>query len=133
MGTNGDGQVILCVDDEATGLFVRKLFLESQGYRVFTAENGPDALALFAAEPIDLVILDYMMPGMKGDVVATKMKQLKAAVPILLLSAYIDLPHETLGPVDKYATKGESPTVLLEGIAELLKNGHPRPKTTSVK
>ena len=114
----GNGKVILCVDDEVTGLSVRKLILESQGYRVFTAENGPDALALFSSETIHLVILDYAMPGMDGGAVAEKMKHANPDVPIFMLSAYVDLPGETLALVDKSITKGEPPPVLLEAIAE---------------
>jgi CheY-like chemotaxis protein len=120
MANTSNGGIVLCVDDEALGLSVRKLLLEFKGYRVFTAENGPDALALFAAEPIDLVVLDFKMPGMNGDVVAERMKRLKPAVPILMLSAYVDLPRETLALVDKYVTKGEPPQVLLGFVAELL-------------
>jgi CheY-like chemotaxis protein len=111
---------ILCVDDETTGLSVRKMILESQGYRVVTAENGPDGLAIFSAEPIDLVVLDYRMPGMNGDVVAERMKHLKPFIPILMLSAYVDLPNETLALVDRYLTKGEGPLTMLKAVAELL-------------
>lgn len=110
----------MCVDDEAVGLSVRKMILESQGYRVFTAENGPDALAIFSAEIIDLVILDYCMPGMDGGVVAARMRAVKPAVPILMLSAYVDLPRETVALVDKTVTKGEPPPVLLGIIAHFL-------------
>lgn len=122
-----NGSVVLCVDDEALGLIVRKQVLEAQGYGVFTAENGPDALEIFASEPVDLVILDYKMPGMNGDVVAEKMKRQKPAVPILLLSAYVDLPRETLALVDGYLTKGEGPLVMLKAVAELLARA-PRPE-----
>ena len=96
------------------------MILESQGYRVVTAENGPDGLAIFSAEPIDLVVLDYKMPGMNGDVVAERMKQLKPSIPILMLSAYVDLPSETLALVDRYLTKGEGPLMMLKAVAELL-------------
>ena len=115
-----DGPAILCVDDETTGLAIRKMTLESQGYRVRTAENGAVGLAIFSSQSIDLVILDYMMRGMNGDVVAEKMKSLKPAVPILLLSAYVDLPSETLAPVDMYLTKGEGAQMMLKAVEELL-------------
>ena len=118
--TPSQGEFILCVDDETTGLSVRKMILESQGYRVATAENGPDGLAIFSAEPIDLVVLDYKMPGMNGDIVAERMKQLKPSIPILMLSAYVDLPSETLALVDQYLTKGDGPLVMLKAVAELL-------------
>ena len=124
---------ILCVDDEAVGLSVRKMMLESQGYRVFTAENGPDGLAIFSVEPIDLVVLDYKMPGMNGDLVAERMKQLKRSVPILLLSAYVDLPRETLALVDGYLTKGEGPLAMLTAIAKLLSRPSRQSKATSGK
>lgn len=133
MGKTNSAAVVLCVDDEAVGLSVRKAVLESQGYRVFTAENGPDALAIFSAEPVDVVVLDYMMPGMKGDVVAERMKQLKPSVPIVMLSAYLDLPAATLALVDKYMTKGEAPAVLLEAITELLSAKHRHSRATSVE
>jgi CheY-like chemotaxis protein len=112
------------VDDEATGLSVRKMLLESRGYQVFTAQSGADALVLFSSEDIDLVILDYLMPGMNGDIVAGKMKALRPDLPIIMFSAYVDLPSEILELVDKSVTKGEAPLVLLKAIAELLGDRH---------
>jgi CheY-like chemotaxis protein len=118
--TTNDGKIVLCVDDETVGLAMRKQVLEARGYRVFAAESGPDALETFSSEPVDLVILDYKMPGMNGDVVAERMKGLKPSVPILMLSAYVDLPRETLALVDMYLTKGEGPLILLKAVGELL-------------
>jgi len=120
MTNERSGKLILCVDDEVTGLSVRKMILETQGYRVLTAENGRDALALFSSKRIDLVVLDYSMPGLDGGRVAESMKRLKPRVPILLLSAYVDLPADTLGFVDKSITKGEPAVVLLEAVHSLL-------------
>ena len=122
---------VLCVDDEPIGLSVRSMTLESEGYRVFSAENGPDGLRIFLAEAVDVVILDYKMPGMNGDVVAKEMKRMKPAVPILLLSAYVDLPRETLALVDKYLTKGEGPVAMLTAIAELIGAESQQPKAAS--
>ena len=68
MSTNSNCKVILYVDDETVGLSVRKMLPESRGYRVLRAENGPNALVLFSSETLDLVTLDYLMPGMNGDV-----------------------------------------------------------------
>jgi CheY-like chemotaxis protein len=115
-----NGPIILCVDDETTGLAVRKMTLESRGYHVMTADNGAEGLAIFSSQPIDLVILDYKMPGMDGDVVAERMKRLKPVVPILLLSGYVDLPREKVATVDMYLTKGTGPQVMLKAVAELL-------------
>lgn len=133
MSGDSGGKVVLCVDDEALGLSVRKLVLESQGYRVFTAENGPDGLKIFSGEELNLVVLDYKMPGMSGDAIARAMRRLKPSVPILLLSAYVDLPRETLALVDRYITKGEGPLVLLHAVADLLTDSHTRSIASSAK
>jgi hypothetical protein len=59
------------------------------------------------------------------------MKRLKPSVPILLFSAYVDLPHETLALVDSYLTKGEGPVAMLAAIAELLTVRTHHPQATS--
>jgi len=112
--------MILCVDDESTGLTVRKILLERQGYKVLTALSGPESLRLLTAHPVEAVVLDYAMPGMNGDRVAEAMKRLKPDVKILLYSAYVDLPEEALKWVDRRAVKGMSPTSFLEDLQQLL-------------
>jgi CheY-like chemotaxis protein len=112
--------LVLCVDDELVGLQVRKILLERAGYRVVTAINGQDGLEIFSTEPVEAVVLDYSMPGMHGGEVATRMRQIKPAVPILLLSAYIGLPPEVLSLVDLYMTKGAGAPLLLQKLGSLL-------------
>jgi CheY-like chemotaxis protein len=112
--------LVLCVDDEIVGLRVRKILLERAGYEVLTAPDGNSGLELFAARPVDVVILDYSMPGMHGGQVAEKMRQIKPEVPILLLSAYIELPEEVSSLVDVYMTKGEGAPALLDKLSNLL-------------
>jgi CheY-like chemotaxis protein len=113
-------QLVLCLDDELVGLQVRKLLLERAGYRVLTAQNGRAGLEIFAAEPIQAVILDYSMPGMHGGEVAARMRQIKPSVPILLLSAYIEMPAEVTSLVDVYMTKGQGAALLLTKLGGLL-------------
>ncbi len=113
--------MILCIDDEATGLLVRKMVLESKGYEVFTALSGPEGLELFAANPIvEAVVLDYSMPGMNGDQVAAELKRLNPKIKILLLTAYVDLPEEALKWVDKRSMKGVPPIAFLADLKQLL-------------
>jgi CheY-like chemotaxis protein len=114
-----NSNLVLCVDDELVGLRVRKILLERAGYRVLTAPDGPSGLELFFAEPIEAVVLDYSMPGMHGGEVAVRMRQSKPQVPILLLSAYVDLSAEVTSVVDLYMTKGEGAPVLLEKLGSL--------------
>ncbi len=112
--------LVLCVDDETIGLQVRKLLLERAGYRVLTAPDGYTGLALFSSEPVEVVILDYSMPGMHGGEVASKMRQTKPHVPILMLSAYVELSEEVTALVDLSMTKGEGAPALLERLQSLL-------------
>jgi CheY-like chemotaxis protein len=115
-----NSNLVLCVDDERIGLEVRKILLERAGYRVLTASDGPTGLAIFSAEPVEAVVLDYSMPGMHGGEIALQMRQVKPQVPILLLSAYIGLSPEVTAVVDLYMTKGEGAPVLLEKLGSLL-------------
>jgi CheY-like chemotaxis protein len=115
-----NSNLVLCVDDELVGLQVRKILLERAGYRVLTASDGPSGLVIFAAEPVEVVVLDYSMPGMHGGEVAVRMRQTKPHVPILLLSAYMGLSAEVTSLVDLYMTKGEGAPVLLEKLSSLL-------------
>lgn len=117
---------ILCVDDHWNGLLGRKMLLESQGYQVLEATGGDEGLKLFRSHPVDAVVLDYQMPGMNGDVVAAKMKRMKAHVPIMLLSAYGPLPERKLGSVDTFLSKSQEPKLLLSALQELL-SSQPKP------
>lgn len=115
-----NSHLVLCVDDEQIGLEVRKILLERAGYRVLTASDGQAGLDIFAAEPVEAVVLDYSMPGMHGGEVAAKMRLAKPHVPILLLSAYVGLCSDVTSVVDLYMTKGEGAPVLLEKLGSLL-------------
>lgn len=117
---NESHNLVLCVDDEQIGLRVRKILLERAGYRVLTAPDGRSALEIFSAEPVEAVVLDYSMPGMDGGEVAVKMRKTKPDVPILLLSAYLDLPPEVTSLVALYMTKGEGAPALLTNLSNLL-------------
>jgi CheY-like chemotaxis protein len=112
--------LILCIDDEELGLKVRRIVLEREGYSVLTALDGPTGLRLFADERVDAVVLDYFMPAMNGGEVAAEMRQLRPQVPIILLSAYINLPPEVIRTVDCTILKGDGPGVLLTKMRELL-------------
>ena len=113
-------RLLLCIDDELNGLQLRKIILESNGYRVLIAASGPEGIQLFERHPVDLVVLDFLMPEMKGDEVADRMRQIKPHVPIVMLSAYYDLPARGDLLVDARIVKGESTQNLLDTVARLL-------------
>jgi CheY-like chemotaxis protein len=111
---------ILCIDDEALGLQIRKAVLERAGYQVLTAIDGPTGLSLFRGNEVDGVVLDYYMPEMDGGVVAETMRRERPHIPIMLLSAYINLPSEVIAMVDVTMLKGEGPQELLEKLRSML-------------
>ena len=113
-------KTVLCVDDEKIGLRVRKIMLESRGYAVLTATNGPEGLKVFDENPVDLVVLDYYMPDLNGGEVASEMRRRRPGVPIVFLSAYFSLPPDALELADAFITKGDPPDVLIERIQHLL-------------
>jgi len=112
---------VLCVDDEEPALFVRKLLLESAGYRVLTATSGKEGLRIFRSEPVDLVLLDYWMSGMNGLTAAREIKQINQKIPIIVLSAFNTILDESVGTVDRWIRKGEEdPPHLLAVIGQML-------------
>ena len=112
-------RVILCVDDELTGLTARRLLLSIAGYTVLTASSGKAALKLFGCNHLDLVITDHLLPDLTGAELASEMKRLKPAVPIVLLTGLVDLPPG-YEQTDLVLTKGMTPPEFLTEIAELL-------------
>jgi len=78
-------KVILCVDDNEQELSVLKFMLVTNGYRVLAALSGQEAIGIFQQNAVDLVLADHSMPQMSGDQLVTKLKQIAAHVPMVLL------------------------------------------------
>ena len=113
-------KTVLCVDDETIGLRVRKILLETHGFKVLTASSGTQGLMLFANQSVDLVVLDYYMPEMNGGEVAAEMRRRRPEVPIIFLSAYFSLPPAALELANAFITKGDPPDVLIHKIEQLV-------------
>ena len=111
---------ILCVDDEPNVLALRKVLLGAAGYDVLVAEDGSRGLESFRANEVDAAVLDYKMPGMMGDDLGREMRRLRPNVPLLLVTAYLDLPPQAVVMFDAVITKGESPLRLLQEIEQVL-------------
>ena len=102
-----DSSTILLVDDEDS---VQKLLaypLEREGFRVLQARDGEEALAAFAAEDVDLVVLDLMLPKLDGLEVCKRLRA-ESQVPIIMLTARDDELDKVVGlelGADDYITK----------------------------
>jgi CheY-like chemotaxis protein len=117
------GAVLLCIDDDEDVLECEKSFLESFGYTVLTAASGSKGLELASMHLVDVVIVDYLMPEMNGQEVAMKMRRLMPEVPIIMLSATIDVPEQILNLVDAFIAKDSLASQLLPMIAQLHRCG----------
>ncbi|MEA2781366.1 MAG: hypothetical protein QOK29_2910, partial [Rhodospirillaceae bacterium] len=90
--TQGDSQRILLVEDEPAVSAITRGFLESLGYRVIEARNGPEALAMLQrGDPVDLLLTDVMLPdGMNGAEVARAALTLRPDLKVLYYSGYTE-------------------------------------------
>ena len=98
---------LLVADDEEMIREAVASYLESQGYQVFRAENGEDALNILKREPISLVILDLMLPDLPGEEVCVRIRK-QSRVPIIMLTAKnveYDMIHGLDLGADDYITK----------------------------
>ena len=78
-------KIILCVDDNEQELSVLKFMLATNGYKVVSASTGQEAIGVFAAHPVDLVLADLNMPQMNGDQLVQRLKRIASHVPMILL------------------------------------------------
>jgi CheY-like chemotaxis protein len=111
--------VVLCIDDNQDVLECERVFLESFGYTVLTACSGGIGLELASVHSIDVVVLDYFMPTMNGQEVATEMRRLRPQTPIILLTETVRVPQPTLNLVDALVAKNCLASELLPTIALL--------------
>ena len=113
-------RTILCVDDNEQSLSIRKVLLETRGYRVITCTRGEDALQIFRNGGVDLVLTDLVMPGYDGSKLIEEIKALSPQTPAILLSGKVRIcDHNT--QADIFLPKGMyAPAELLERIRLLL-------------
>jgi CheY-like chemotaxis protein len=122
-------KTILCVDDNEQALSIRKILLETRGYRVVACNNGQQALEAFQRGGIDLVVTDLVMPGVDGSRLIQEIKELSPQTPAVLISGRVKI-YERDTQADLFLPKGMyEPAELLERIRLLLvrKRGPKRP------
>jgi two-component system, OmpR family, response regulator CpxR len=113
-------RTILCVDDNEQSLSIRKVMLETRGYRVLTCTNADDALRMFEQGGVDLVLSDLVMPGLDGAELIARIKKLSPQTPAILFSGSVK-GYERDTVADVFLPKGMyAPAELLERIRILL-------------
>jgi DNA-binding response OmpR family regulator len=112
-------KLILSVDDETGVLHTRYLVLTAAGYAVVSTTDGANALQLFANYPVDLVLLDYILPEIDGAYIAQAMREYNSKVPIIMVSG-VEMPEEKVAVVNRYLNKGDGPEALLKAVVELV-------------
>src|ERR1700680_3691731 len=108
-----DSATLLCIDDRPQMLELRKATLESQGYCVKLASSGYTAIKTFEETSVAAVLLEYKQEGIDAEAVACHIKQRFPSLPIILLSAYCEMPERILWLVDDYVMKSEMPERLI--------------------
>ncbi len=112
---------ILCIDDEPIVLALQKEILETNGYTVLSAPDGPTAITLASKYPLDLVVLDFKMPGMDGGQVAEALLKQQPDLPIVLCTGFLDsVPEWLKWFASRCFHKGDGPKVLLSAIHEVI-------------
>ena len=108
-----DSHTVLCIDDRPQELDLRKATLESRGYCVKIASSGHAAMKVLEETSVAVILLEYKLEGMDAQAVASHIKQRFPNLPIILLSAYCEMPERILWLVDEYVMKGEMPERLI--------------------
>ena len=119
---------VLVVDDDPRMLSMMRRVLESDGYGVLMAADGETALDIVRREPVDLVILDVMMPHLDGFEVCRTVRR-ESVVPILMLTARDEAADKVTGldcGADDYVVKPFAADELMARVRALLRRAHPR-------
>lgn len=122
---------VLVADDDRAIRDSLERALQLEGYRVRTVPDGVQALAAVHADPVDLLVLDVMMPGVDGLGVARVLRAERDRTPILMLTARVETPDRVAGldaGADDYLAKPFELEELLARLRALLRRAAPFPE-----
>ncbi len=121
---------ILVVEDEPSQREIIRYNLEAEGFTVMQAENGDEALLQIKEAPPDLILLDWMLPGVSGIEICRQLKMTAAtrAIPVIMLSARSDEVDKVRGletGADDYVTKPYSVIELMARVKSQFRRTRP--------
>ncbi len=114
---------ILVCDDEKDIVEALNIYLSSEGYKIFKAYNGAEAISIVNRENIHLVLMDIMMPEMDGITAMSRLRE-NSNIPIILLTAKSEDTDKILGlnvGADDYVTKPFNPVELIARVKAQLR------------
>ena len=126
---------ILVCDDEKDIVSALSIYLKSDGYQVYKAYNGKEALELVQKGDIHLVLMDINIPGINGRNLVKEIRK-ESDVPIIMVTSRTSEMDEVLSMsygADDYITKPYNPTILLLRIAAVLKRMEGSQNTASYR
>jgi CheY-like chemotaxis protein len=109
---------VLCVDNSSEMLEICRRVLEADGYQVFAARNGAEALELLRVHLVEAVVIDDMLPGIAAVALAEKIKFLRNVLVVIYSSE--SKPGENLPFIDSLLYKGKGPIALRTLLTSLL-------------
>ncbi len=118
---------ILVVEDEPRLAELLRLYLERDGHAVSVCGDGPSAIIAFDREPVDLVVLDLMLPGLAGEAVLAAIRD-RGDTPVLIASAKRSDVERIAGlrmGADDYLAKPFNPHELTARVAAILRRSRP--------
>ena len=116
-------QRILVCDDDHEIVEAISIYLTGEGFKVLPAYDGAEALEIMEETPVDLLIVDVMMPGLDG-IRTTRQVREKSSIPIIILSAKSEDNDKILGlniGADDYLTKPFNPLELVARVKSQLR------------
>ncbi len=128
--TNVAPRRILVVDDEKHVCDAIRMLLEFDKHQVVTTSNGAHALELLAAGTFDVVFIDYLMPGMRGDELARKIKEAVPGQPVVMITAYAEVLQSSRKPLPHVDYLVPKP-FLLENLRQAIAAASGEPKLSS--
>lgn len=128
-------QHILVVEDEEKIATLLRDYLERSGYRASLLDRGDGAITFIRNNPVDLILLDIMLPGMDGMGVCREIRKF-SPVPIIMITARVEEIDRLLGlelGADDYVCKPFSPREVVARVRAVLRRAHPMMESQTIK
>ncbi len=117
-------QTLLVIEDEDRIVQFLRRGLEAEGYSVLSTHSGEEGVAMVSSAPVDLVILDLMLPGLSGEEVLSRIRRIDSSLPVVILTAKESVNDRVAmlnAGADDYVSKPFSLTELIARIRARLR------------